>query len=154
MNNNSILNLKTDALSLAVELAVVKNFLKVDFNDDDTLITKMIKTATTQCETFINKTLVETITSITITNNDFTTYTLDSDLYNLDTIGGVVNLKEKLNNFYRIDIEYTAGLTSINDELVQALLMHIARMYEDRSGYSPIPTNSANIYRKYKQIRI
>ena len=59
MNNNSILNLKTDALSLAVELAVVKNFLKVDFNDDDTLITKMIKTATTQCETFINKTLVE-----------------------------------------------------------------------------------------------
>ena len=177
MNNNSVLNLKTDALSLAVELAVVKNFLKVDFNDDDTLITKMIKTATTQCETFINKTLVEktyiysiyklentsiflpfppikTITSITITNKDFTTYTLDNNLYNLDTIGGVVNFKEKLNNFYRIDIEYTAGLTSINDELVQALLMHIARMYEDRSGYSPIPTNSANIYRKYKQIRI
>ncbi|HSQ97993.1 MAG TPA: head-tail connector protein [Rickettsiales bacterium] len=42
---NPILNIKTDASTLVVDLATVKSFLKVDFSDDDELITKMIKTA-------------------------------------------------------------------------------------------------------------
>ncbi|MDD2839742.1 MAG: head-tail connector protein [Rickettsiales bacterium] len=174
---NPILNIKTEALTLAVDLAITKDFLKVDFSDDDELITKMIKTATNQCETHINKTVVEKvyvyslyelrnntvvlpyspIKSIDeIRNNDLNnvgSVLLVSD-YILDDVGGILNFVNKPENFYRLDIEYTAGLTTVNDELIQALLMHVARMYEDRSGYSPIPTNSLNIYKKYKQIKL
>lgn len=174
---NPILNIKTDALNLAIDLTTIKKFLKVDFDNDDELITKMIKTATNQCETHINKTLVEktyiyslyelknnsvilpyspikSINEINTNNiNNVATILLSSD-YILDSVGGILNFINKPENFYRLDIEYTAGLTTINDELIQALLMHIARMYEDRSGYSPIPTNSLNIYKKYKQIKL
>ena len=54
-----ILNVKSESKELLIELSVVKNFLRVDFDNDDELITKLIKTATAQCETNINKTLVE-----------------------------------------------------------------------------------------------
>ncbi len=174
---NPILNLKTDASTLAVDLAITKNFLKVDFGDDDELIIKMIKTAASQCETHIGKTLVEKtyvyslyelksssiilpyspIKSINeIKNSDLNNISaiIPSFDYILDNIGGILNFIKKPENFYRLDIEYTAGLTTINDELIQALLMHISRMYEDRSGYSPIPTNSLNIYKKYRQIKL
>ena len=172
-----ILNVKSESKELLIELSVVKNFLRVDFDNDDELITKLIKTATAQCETNINKTLVEktyiysiydlksnsillpyptikSIEEIRLVNIDGSNTVLSSDGYYLDTVGGMVNLKNKPDNTYRIDIEYKAGLSAINDELIQRLLMHIARMYEDRSGYSPIPLNSLNIYKKYKQVRL
>lgn len=173
---NPVLNVKTSASSLAIDLTTVKNFLKIDFSDDDELITKMIKTASSQCETYINKTLIETtyvyslyelkglsvilpfspIKSISEINSialDGTSTSVSSSSYNLDTVSGILNFKNEV-NFYRLDIEYIAGLTTVNDELIQGLLMHIARMYEDRSGYASIPTNSLNIYKKYRQIRL
>lgn len=177
MIKNPILNVKEENTTLPIELNFVKNFLKVDFDEDDDLITNIIKTAITQCETNINKSLVQktfiyslyelkdsslilpyppiiSITSIKIIDYQQNEITLENTEYFLDNIGNILNFKNKSNNFYRIDIEYKAGLTTINDELIQALLMHIARMYEDRSGYSPIPLNSLNIYKKYKQIRL
>lgn len=179
MNNLKypILNIKSITAGLSVDLITVKNFLKIDFDNDDNLITKLIQTATTQCETQINKTLIEktyvyslyeikeksiilpyppikSIISIKIIDSDGNSTTVESPLYYLDLIGGIINFKEKPINFYRIDIEYIAGLNEINNELTQALLMHITRMYEDISGYSPIPLNSLNIYKKYKQIKL
>ena len=177
MIKNPILNVKEESTTLPIELEFVKNFLKVDFEDDDELISNMIKTAIKQCETNINKSLVQktftyslyevkytsltlpypptiSITSVKIIDSQQNTTTLENTEYFLDNIGNILNFKNKPNNFYRIDIEYQAGLEKINDELIQALLMHIARMYEDRSGYSPIPLNSLNIYKKYKQIRL
>ena len=174
---NPILNVKEENSTLPIELDFVKNFLKVDFEDDDDLIKNIIKTASTQCETNINKSLIQktfiysiyelknnsivlpyppviSITSIKIIDSQQNENILESTEYFLDSIGNILNFKNKPNNFYRIDIEYKAGLETINDELIQALLMHIARMYEDRSGYSPIPLNSLNIYKKYKQIRL
>ncbi|HSQ97992.1 MAG TPA: hypothetical protein VLL98_04715 [Rickettsiales bacterium] len=85
---------------------------------------------------------------------DGTITTIASSDYTLDDVGGILNFTNKPENFYRLDIEYEAGLTTVNDELIQALLMHIARMYEDRTGYSSIPNNSLNIYKKYRQIRL
>jgi len=174
---NPILNITTDASSLAINLSTTKEFLKIDFEEDDELITKLIKTATNQCETHINKTLIEktytyslyelknnsitlpyppikSINKIKTSDKTNTSTTLSTSNYILDEIGGILNFTSKPENFYRLDIEYIAGLTTINDELIQALLMHIARMYEDRSGYSPIPANSLNIYKKYKQIKL
>lgn len=177
MIKNPVLNIKEENTTLPIELNFVKSFLKIDFEDDDDLIKNIIKTAITQCETNINKSLIQktfiyslyelkrnslilpyspiiSIDNIKIIDFQQNTTTLENTEYFLDNIGNILNFKNKPNNFYRIDIEYQAGLEKINDELIQALLMHIARMYEDRSGYSPIPLNSLNIYKKYKQIRL
>ena len=177
ISKNPILNIKEDSTILPIELTTVKNFLKVDFDEDDELIKKMIKTAIIQCETNINKSIskktfvysiyeiknnslilpyspINSIESIKIIYLNQTQSILSDNEYFLDSVGGILNFKNRPSNFYRIDIEYKAGLTSLNDELIQGLLMHIARMYEDRSGYSPIPLNSLNIYKKYKQVRL
>lgn len=175
---NPVLNIKEDSADLVIDLETAKNFLKVDFDNDDDLIKKLIRTATTQCETNINKTLtqktyvysiynfpssnpvvlpyppIKSIDEVKVVNANGGCNTVDSGEYYLDDVGGLLNFKGNMGNAYRIDIEYTAGLESVNEELIQGLLMHIARMYEDRSGYSPIPLNSLNIYKKYKQIRI
>jgi len=174
---NPVLNIKNESSNLPVDLLSIKNFLKVDFDNDDELIIKLAKTAMKQCETTINKTLIEktyiyslydletasillpyspikSIIEIRVnTINDLSHIIQNSD-YSLDDVGGILNFKDKPSNMYRIDIEYIAGMVKINEELIQGLLMHIARMYEDRSGYSPIPLHALNIYSKYKQIRI
>ena len=170
-----ILNIKNESSNLVAELATVKKFLKVDFEDDDELIKKLIITATNQCETYIDKTLTKKtyVYSIYSLKNEsiFLPYPIVISIdkvevvsadnkkeefsdYFFDNVGGIVNFVNKPSNFYRIDITYTAGATLINDEIIQAILMHIARMYEDRSGYSPMPLNTANIYKKYKQVRL
>lgn len=172
-----VLNVKEIGLDLPIELSVAKNFLKVDFDDDNELIIKLIRTAVNQCETIINKSIIkktyvysiyelknkfvllpyqpiDSIDSIKVVNVDNTSSAIDVSEFYLDKVGGILNFKSRPDNFYRLDIEYTAGLSEISDEIAQAILMHVARMYEDRSGYSPIPLNSMNIYRKYKQIKI
>jgi uncharacterized phiE125 gp8 family phage protein len=172
-----ILKIKTETSTLAIELNIVKNFLRVDFNDDDGLIINIIKTATNQCEAYINKTLVErtyvyslyklknifftlpyspikSIIDVTILNLNGKNATLDSSDYILDTVNSTLNFQKKLEKFYRLDVEYKAGLISIDNELIQAILAHISRMYEDRSGYSSIPAISLSIYKKYKQIML
>ncbi len=177
LKNSSVLNIKIDATKLAIDLDDVKNFLKVDFNDDDDFITRLIKTASAQCETNINKTLVErtyvyslyelrkqfivlpyqpikSIENISLTKMDGSILNIEDENYDLDIIGGIVNFKSLFDNFYRLDIEYKAGLSNIGDELIHAMLMHIARMYEDRSGYSAMPLSSMNIYKKYREVRL
>ena len=57
ISKNLVLNIKEDSTILPIELTTVKNFLKVDFDEDDELIKKMIKTAIIQCETNINKSI-------------------------------------------------------------------------------------------------
>ena len=177
LKNPSVLNIKTDATSLAIALEDVKNFLKIDFDDDNDFLKRLIKTASNQCETNINKTLVErtyvyslyevkkkfiilpyqpikSIESIKMTkkNSDVVEFTTNDYLF--DNIGGIINLKKNLDDFYRLDIEYKAGLQKIDDELVHAMLIHIARMYEDRSGYSAVPLTSMNIYKKYREVKL
>ncbi len=175
--NTSILNIKTDAAQLPIALEDVKSFLKVDFEDDDDFIKRLIKTASSQCETNINKTLVErtyiyslyelkknfiilpyqpikSIEEIKLIKTDGSSINLNESDYIFDNIGGIINIKSTLDNFYRLDIEYKAGLTTITDELIQAMLIHIARMYEDRSGYSSIPLTSMNIYKKYREVKL
>lgn len=175
--NISILNVKTDASELAITLSDTKSFLKIDFNDDDQFITRLIKTASSQCETNINKTLVErtyvysiydqnkktislpyppvkSISEIKVIKKDESYETLNNTDYYFDSVGEIVNIKKDFNNFYRLDIEYIAGMTTINDEIMHALLMHIARMYEDRSGFSAIPLASMNIYKKYRGVKL
>jgi uncharacterized phiE125 gp8 family phage protein len=176
-----IINLVTDAEAGPLELAEVKNFLRVDESIDDNLIAKLIKTATKQCELYTGKTLItktyrcsfynsieysvnllyspiQSIVSIKTVDAKNNETLIDDASYFADMAGGILNFNAVPANFYRIDITYIAGFGNVANEvpedLKQAMLIHIARMYDDKSGYSLLPTSCLEIYKKYKLMRL
>lgn len=171
----SIINILTEQDANIIDLAEIKNFLRIDFDDDDNLLRELLKTAVKQCELYISKSLSEknyklsvyecatntlnlpyppviSVNSITIIDkyNNNIEYTN----YLLDTISNKIIFRNLPNNFYRIDIIYTSGYTKIPDDIKQGILFHISKMYEDKVGYSPIPKASLGIYKNYKTMRI
>ena len=171
----SIINVLTEQDANIIDLAEIKNFLRIDFDDDDNLLRELLKTAVKQCELYISKSLSEknyklsvyecatntlnlpyppviSVNSITIIDkyNNNIEYTN----YLLDTISNKIIFRNLPNNFYRIDIIYTSGYTKIPDDIKQGILFHISKMYEDKVGYSPIPKASLGIYKNYKTMRI
>jgi len=179
MNNFKypVLNVKSVSDTLSIDLTSVKSFLRIDISDDDSLITRLIKTATTECEAQINKTIIEktyiysiydlkskvihlpfppvkSITSIKIIDYEEKITIVENTHYYFDGINGTINFDTEFSNFYRIDIEYIAGMIEINPELIQALLMHIASMYENKNGDLEIPVYTMNVYSRYKRIKL
>lgn len=175
-----VINLITDATTDPLTLTEVKNFLRVDISTDDSLITRIIKTAVKQCELYTQKTLitktykysfytsirqavkllytpVQSITSIKTVDEENEETVVNSGSYFVDTVGGILNFNTVPANFYRIDITYITGYgNSANDvpeELKQAMLIHIARMYDDKNGYSILPKTSLDIYKKFRSVR-
>jgi uncharacterized phiE125 gp8 family phage protein len=163
--------------NLPINLEDIKLFLKIDYADEDEVITRSFKTALKQCELMIGQSLVEkkyqysfyneiknnihliygpviSIDSIKIINGQNEEITIVGDDYFLDSVNDNVVLKKVPRNFYRLDIVYTAGAESITDDLQQAILFHTAKIFEDKFGYSPIPKASYNIYKKYKTTRL
>jgi uncharacterized phiE125 gp8 family phage protein len=162
---------------LLIGLENIKLFLKIDYNDENEIITRAFRTALKQCELMIGQSLVEkkyqysfysgiknnvhliygpviSVNSIKIINSQNEEVTLAEADYFLDRINDSVVMKKIPSSFYRLDIFYTAGLENIADDLQQAILFHTAKIFEDKLGYSPIPKASYNIYRKYKTTRL
>lgn len=171
----SIINVLTEQDANIIDLAEIKNFLRIDFDDDDNLLKELLKTAVKQCELYISKSLSEKNYKLSV--YECTTNTLNLpyppvisvnsitiiDKYNnnieytnylLDTISNKIIFRNLPSNFYRIDIIYTSGYTKIPDDIKQGILFHISKMYEDKVGYSPIPKASLGIYKNYKTMRI
>ena len=170
-----ILNIKSYSSIPIIELSEVKNFLKVEFEEDDNLIKNLINTAIFQCEKIINKSLLEktyiysiytyqkkiilpypTIKTINkieiITKNNSSV--LDTNEYFIDNVSNSIIFKNNIQSVYRIDIEYTTNSNLIENDLKQALLMHIAQLYENRNGNFTMPNNVLNIYYQHKNIKI
>lgn len=134
-----------------VTVAEVKNWLKIDVADDDTLILSLIKSARQQCETYLNISLIErTVTArlqnelgdfdlpygpladdtfISITNDDDTPLAIETDNYKLR-----VNKLTTVNNCF-LNVSYLAGYPDgIPQVFKTAILNQIAWLYETRGG--------------------
>lgn len=170
-----ILNIKSYSSIPIIELSEVKNFLKVEFEEDDNLIKNLINTAIFQCEKIINKSLLEktyiysiytyqkkiilpyptikTINKIEIITKNNSSL-LDTNEYFIDNVSNSIIFKNNIQSVYRIDIEYTTNSNLIENDLKQALLMHIAQLYENRNGNFTMPNNVLNIYYQHKNIKI
>jgi uncharacterized phiE125 gp8 family phage protein len=173
--------LEEDNQDLPLDLSQIKSFLKVDYEEDvgeDDVITRAFKTAINQCESKINKSIIKKIYAYSVCNdlksgkvqlfygtvidiigikivnknNEMTT--INENNYFLDSINNCVVFKNIPSNFYRLDITYEAKFDSINDEIMQAILFHTAKIYEDKTGYCQIPRASLNIYKKYREIML
>lgn len=174
----SIINISSEETNTILSIDEIKNFLRIDFNDDDNLLKKALNTATKQCELRISRTLVQktyilssydpikdnkidleydpikSITKIEVIDKEGNTKELSTSSYRLDKTRNCVYFLNIPTNYYKIDITYIAGYEVVPEDLKQALLFHIAKIYEDKSGYYPIPKASSNIYKNYKKIRL
>lgn len=170
----SIINILSETDSEIINLSEIKNFLRIDFEDDDNLLKRLLKSAIKRCELYISQSLnlktyqlslykidkeikliyppIINITSINIVDKN--NNSIEFKNYIFDKISNKIIFNNIPSNFYRVDIIYEAGYTEVPDDLKQALLFHISKMYEDKNGYSPIPKASLNIYRNYRTIRI
>lgn len=172
----SIIKIIEESLELPIQLEEIKLFLKVDYEDEDEIITRAFKTAVKQCEITIGQTIIEktysystykinkneiqllygpvkNIESIKVLSKNYKETQLSDKDYFFDNINDKIIFKNNI-EFYRINIIYSAVKTDISDDLKQAILIHTAKIFEDRLGYSQIPQSVINIYKNYKITRL
>ena len=175
-----IVKIYEDSLVNPLTLEEVKNFLRVDGDTDNDLITKLIKTATKKCETYIGKSLitkkyklifedhssesfrlpygpVQSIESITIFDFNNNSSVIDSSQYIIEQDLNKLTANILISG-HKVEILYTSGYgataSDVPDDLKQGILFHIARLYDDRGGYSMLPNASIILYNQYKNIRL
>ena len=155
-----------------ITLGDVKNYVRIDSDDDNAIITNMITQARIWCENYISRDIVPknrtyymdstsglfdlpfapvaTIESVTVEGEaaTYTEYGLDDLSIELD--GGPSN---------NVKITYTTA--GLNDGLIkQALLQMVSNLYDNRADFvtgtivSDIPTNVKNILSGYKTMFI
>jgi uncharacterized phiE125 gp8 family phage protein len=173
--------LEEDNSDLPLELSQVKDFLKVDYEEDeaeDSVILRAFKTAINQCESKINKSIIRktyvhstygglknnciqlfygtvyNVINVKIIDKNNGEITINDSNYFLDNVKNCLFFKIIPSGFYRLDITYEARIAVVNEEIMQAILFHTAKIYEDKTGYCQIPRASLNIYKKYKEITL
>lgn len=151
-----------------VSLAEAKLHLRVDASDDDTLIAAIVDAATVYCEniarrSFVTQTIdvaydawpsadgfylpripVQSVTSITYTDEDGSASTVSSNDYIVDTYNGRIALKASatwpsvtLQKINGVVIRYVAGYGAANDvpeQIKQAIKLVIGDWYEVREN--------------------
>ena len=155
---------------LLIPLEEIKLFLRVDYTEDDANITRIFKTALRQAENFINRKIEKKDYNINLYNSNGTKIFLPyTPIFSITELKIEENIVPKSNYsfneeniflknvdilFKNINIAYTAGFNAVEDDLIHAILIHTARLYEDKTGYSKIPSTSFNIYKNYKKIKL
>jgi uncharacterized phiE125 gp8 family phage protein len=144
-----------------VSLADAKVHLRTvtgDTSEDSAVISPLITAAREYCENFTRLSFaaqtvkaypdgwednirlprppIVSVTSIKYYDEDDIEYTLSTDDYQVDTIGGTIQILEEPTTTLRllnpIVIEYSAGYTTLPKTLRQAMLLFIADKYQNR----------------------
>lgn len=171
----------TDAVTYPVTLTEAKNFLRVDYTNDDDLITDIIKAATEKAEKYMNRSVTQkdvimsytsfsnriqlpyppylSIDSVTVKyRGEDTVLVEDSDFF----LYGVRDLTIEFDKYYRdyqLQINASVGYTTVPTAIKQGILKLIARMYEYRNDFMEgVSVNdikeSFNVLRDYKVFTI
>lgn len=175
-----VVEITTDSINIPIKIEDVKNFLRIDSINDDELLTRLIKSATKKCESYIGKSLitktykisfencvlskvklpygpVQSISSVTSKDSLGNIEIIAPENYSLNTTTNTATFNYAVVN-HIIEITYASGYgdleMDIPEDIKQGLLFHIARLYDDRGGYSKIPNASTSLYSQYKNVRI
>lgn len=174
-----------------ISLAEAKDFIRVDNTDDDTIITRMINTATRKGEKYTNRVFVDTEFSAfydSVESSCQEVYTFvqvrRAPLFALTTIEisvsgsftaltgtifketngyGRVLFPDGLSGFdtdvaYPLKLTFTAGYgaeAAVPDQIKDALLEHVAFLYENRGDTEPeskkgIPAEVKALYSDFR----
>jgi len=167
--NEHLITIQSDILEL-FPLDYVKNYLRIDNDYDDDFLKNAIATACNYAEKYTNTIIglktfnltfqtdtkinqieqsmnISQIVSIKNNNNE-----IDCENYKLEN--GKIFLKKALSGYF--DITFKAG-TPFDEVLIdirQAIMYHVAKIYNNKDGDFSIPQSSIDIYNLYKPIKI
>ncbi len=148
---------------MAITLEEARLFLRVEYTDDDELITSMVKGATVVAQAFINQQITEcqyalalssfqkevsllspvkTIDSVKYYDTTNTLQTLDGSNYYLMDFGLPNKLifteGVSLDTYNRpdaIQITFTSGMTTVPSDIIQWVKIRVATMYQFREQF-------------------
>jgi uncharacterized phiE125 gp8 family phage protein len=159
-------------------LPEVKNYLRVSFDEDNSLIEDMIKAALNFAENFTGRVLIpktykatycgpigneiklpnsniSDVLNIYIVNTS-KSITLEKRKYKIDYIRKLICFNSAINTDC-IEIEYKVDESFVNNIppiLKQTILSHIAYMYDNRGIDTKIPNSIMNSYFLYRRVGI
>ena len=179
MTNVPHLERSTAPAAEPLTVTEAKNYLKVSGSDDDTLITGLIQTAREAAEKFLKSSLitqswklsydeyapsviklpmapVQSITSVTAYARDESSTVVSSGNYYLSA-GNQKLMFEATTVSHRVEIIYVTGYgasaADVPNPIKQAMLAHIAAIYDGRAGANVIPAQSQSLYAPYRVVR-
>jgi len=163
-----------------VTLSEVKNYLRVEHDQDDGMIGLMIIGAREAAEAYLGTSfitqrwkmtlehalpdivplrfgLVQAVISIEVFDEVGDATALSVDAYRLSIDRRAVHILSPRSGF-RFEITYDAGYGStaglMPGLIRQGILQHVAAMYEQREIGAPIPTLALQAYHPYKEISL
>ena len=179
---NELKVLSRDNNQLPLTLEQLKAFLKLEYEidngDEDSVVLRSFITAIEQCEKIVGKSIlkktylytfyqlpntkslkllygdVKNINRVFITTKQNTSTEINETQYFLKDDNVIFTNDFQFVNFLCLSIEYEAKMDIVPDELLQGILFHTTKIYEDKTGYGQIPKASLNIYKKYKSINL
>lgn len=162
-----------------VSLAEAKLYLRVEHSADDDLITDIIFAARNAAEKYTRKSFitqiwklafddnvsadvaipygpVQSITSVTSIARDGTTTEVDDAIYFLNTAKDTLCFDQEVTG-HQVEIVYLSGYgdaTAVPADIKQALLMHIASLYDLREIGGGMPVNAIAFLQPYRELRV
>lgn len=160
-----------------VTLMEAKSYIRVDDDDDDFIIKNIIKSVREISEKYLKKTIrlskfsyyrknnfgnclklpsapIEKIEEIYCHKSVIYKSPLNKDLYHILDDDKIIFKNKPEGN--ALDIHYIAGFDTdkLPAALKQAMLIHIAHIYETRCLNNDIPKSSLQLYRPFQLLRV
>lgn len=164
-----------------VSLEEAKLYLRVDSDEDDTLIDDLITASRMMAEQWLRRSLitqtwklayddgiaervwlpmgpVSAITSLAVVSSNDSSQTIDSDAYWLNAAKTELTMNSALIGF-RVEISYTAGYGAAADvpkPIKQGMLAHMAAMYDNRGDLANtvLPDQCIGLYAPYREVHL
>ena len=163
-----------------LSLAQVKLFLRIEHDDEDTLIALFITAAREAAEDVLGRSLitqsqrlyvpcptstlialprgpVQSIQTVAAEDDEGTLTTIDSDTYRLHAGRGLLQL-DTVANASTLVVTYVTGFGDDADDVPsiirQGLLNHVAAFYDTRETQKPMPELVRAFYQPYREVRL
>ena len=168
--NGKIVVIEADPLSV-LPLQYAKNYLRIDNNNDDEFLVNAIATAINYAEAITGKIFGEKTYKLTcnvegkITNinklpilvNEIVEIQINQQPLNKENYfikNGIIQFKEGVTG--DLVVVFKAGIQAgeVLINIRQALMYHVASIYENKNGNCGVPVASQEIYNLYRNIKL
>lgn len=158
------LSITQNLLEKPITLAELKQFLKIDFDDHDSILNLCLESAISSASKFLNIPFCTKEFILNVHSNiEISEITLHENLKNkkltLTSPSGEIkdnSIHFKSSQFGTFEVRLTEEFTGfIEPQLKQAILLHSAYLYENEEYSSVyIPAKIVSVYASFKKVKI